>query len=258
MDSAVLMFMELRKSQRCTAPDAAARLITIFAVCILPLVALAEEEMDIGRSSADVLKIGAPFEEAIVLPRSPFPGITGYATGEVGVHSTILDDPTNDFFQLAAAADLRLILMAKDPGIEVWNDHGSAYMEIGESFYVGQPAFDTHPIWNIVSGLPGSNYTLSLKIHDVSGTYADSETFEITFTPAVPPAVSIAMINPTQVSVTVSGSRETQYILQAATSMGSGATWQNVGTNATDAEGTWSHLESVNGPTQRFFRAVLP
>jgi hypothetical protein len=236
----------------------ATRIITVFTFCVISVTAVAEDEVDIGCSSANMLKLAAPFEEAIVLRRSPFPGITGYATGEVGVHSAQIEEPTNDFFLLSGSADLRLILVAKDPGIEVWNDHGSAYMEIGETFYVGQPAFDTHPVWNIVSGVPGQNYTITMRIHDVSGTYTDSEPFEITFTPVAPPSVSIALTNSNEASVTVSGSHGTEYILQAANSNAPAAAWQSVATNTTDSEGIWTHIESVNGQTQRFFRAVLP
>src|SRR5947209_15865818 len=85
--------------------------------------AIAEEEILTGRTAADRLKVEIGFDQPMALPRSIFPGISGYATGELGLHSTILDDPDKDFFQLSTAADFRFILLAKDPGVEVWNDH---------------------------------------------------------------------------------------------------------------------------------------
>src|SRR5471030_2293146 len=86
---------------------------------------LAEEEVLAGRSAAGQLKVDVDFTQPLVLAASVFPGISGYATGELGFHSTILDDAANDFFQLSTAADFRFILLAKDPGMEVWNDTGS-------------------------------------------------------------------------------------------------------------------------------------
>ena len=118
--------------------------------------ASAEEEITVGRSAAGQLKVQIDFEQPFSLAASIFPGISGYATGEMGVHSTLLDDPANDFFQLSTAADFRFVLLAKDPGMEVWNDNGSAYLGIGESYFIGVAPFDNHPIWNIVNGTPGN------------------------------------------------------------------------------------------------------
>jgi hypothetical protein len=143
----------------------------------------AEEEILVGRSAAGQLKVDVGFTQPLGLAASIFPGISGYATGELGIHSTILDDQTNDFFQLSTAADFRFILLAKDPGAEVWNDRGSGYMGIRELFFVGQAPFDTHPIWNIVNGTPGNVYSLTLKLHDLNGVYSDSAPFILSFTP---------------------------------------------------------------------------
>src|SRR5450631_3565155 len=79
--------------------------------------ALAHEETVIlvGRSAAEELAVDSDFDQPVELPASIFPGISGYATGELGIHSTVFDDPTNDFFQLSLFADFRFILLAKDP-----------------------------------------------------------------------------------------------------------------------------------------------
>ena len=145
--------------------------------------AFAEEEIMVGRSAAGQLKVQLDFIQPLPLEASIFPGISGYATGEVGVHSTSLDDPTNDFFQLSTAGDFRFVLLAKDPGMEVWNDTGSGYLGINGAFFIGPAPFDTHPIWNIVNGTPGNAYSLTLKLSDLNGVHLESAPFALSFTP---------------------------------------------------------------------------
>jgi hypothetical protein len=159
-------------------------LILATVVGLRELPASAEEEILAGRSAAGQLKVNIDFIQPLVLEASVFPGISGYATGELGFHSTILDDAANDFFQLSTAADFRFILLAKDPGMEVWNDTGSGYMNTNDVFFIGPAPFDTHPIWNIVNGTPGNSYSLTLKLHDMNGVYPDSGPFVLSFTPA--------------------------------------------------------------------------
>ena len=137
-----------------------------------------------GHNAAGQLQVRIEFEQPFELPVSVFPGISGFATGEMGLHSTILDEPANDFFQLSPAADFRFILLAEDPGMEVWNDHGSAFMTNGESFFIGQAPFDTHPVWNLVTWTSGPSYSLTLKIIDLNGIYTDSAPFTLSFTAA--------------------------------------------------------------------------
>ena len=144
---------------------------------------LAEEDVLFGSTASGQLKGLVEFTPPLELPVSVFPGIPGYATGAVGFHSNILDEPDNDFFQLSTAADFCFILLAKDAGMEVLNDHGSGYMTNGETFYIGPPPFDTHPVWDLVSGTPGKAYSLTLKIHDFNGVYPDSDAFVMSFTP---------------------------------------------------------------------------
>ena len=142
-----------------------------------------ELEIHVGRTAAQELKVETDFTQPVELEASIFPGISGYASGELAFHSIAFDEPTNDFFQLSPAADLRLVLTAKDPGMEVWNDTGSGYMATNETYYIGQPPFDNHPIWNIVNGTPGNAYSLTLKLRDVNNVYPDSDPFVLSFTP---------------------------------------------------------------------------
>jgi hypothetical protein len=158
-------------------------LVTIAAWGTFPALAQEEEEILVGRSAAGDLRVHMDFAQPVELPASIFPGISDYAFAELSFHSTILDDPANDFFQLSTAAGFRFVLLAKDPGMEVWNDTGSGYMATNETYFIGVSPFDNHPIWNIVNGTPGNTYSLSLKLRDVNGIYSDSAPFVLSFTP---------------------------------------------------------------------------
>jgi hypothetical protein len=217
----------------------------------------AEKEILVGRTAAGQLKIRIEFD-VLGLPVSPFPGISGYATGEVGFHSTILDEPTNDFFQLSPAADFRFILQHKDPGIEVWNDHGSGYMTNGESFYVGPPVFDTHPVWNIVSGTPGNTYSITLFVRDLNGVYPDSDPFTLRFTPVAPAVLSIQNNSNNTVTVSFRGTPGLDYVVQVASALGPNTLWTNLSTNNAGDTGIWTLTEATTGHAARFYRAITP
>ena len=142
-----------------------------------------EQVLLVGRTAAGELHVHMDFNQPVELPVSIFPGIPGYAFGELAFHSTILDEPAEDLFQLSTAADFRFVLLAKDAGMEVWNDTGSGYMATNDTFFIGPSPFDTHPIWNIVNGTPGNTYSLTLMLHDLNNVYADSDPFVLSFTP---------------------------------------------------------------------------
>ncbi len=182
----------------------------------------------------------------------------GYATGEVGFHSTPDDDPAADFYQLSMAGDFRLILQAKDPGMEIWNDHGSAFMTNGESFYVGTAPFDTHPIWNIVSGTAGNAYSLTFIVRDLNGIYSDTAPFQLSFTPVAPAILRIQDNHNRTVTITFQGTRGLDYVVQVASTIGPGAHWTTISTNNAGDTGTWSITESTFGRAARFYRAITP
>jgi hypothetical protein len=233
------------------------RLLT-FAIVFVGRFARAENEIDVGHSAAGQLKVEISFELPLGLPVSPFPGMPGYATGEVGFHSTAADNPAQDFYQLSTSSDFRLVLQSKDPGMEVWNDHGTAFMTNGESFFVGTAPFDTHPIWNIVSGTPGNSYSLTFIVRDLNGIYSNSAPFTLSFTPVAPALLSIQDNHNNTVTVTFQGTRGLDYVVQVSSTVGPGARWTNISTNNAGDSGTWSLTESTLHRTGRFYRALTP
>jgi len=223
---------------------------TVVALCVSQALAHDEVVLLVGRSAAGEVIVDSDFHQPVELPVSIFPGIPGYATGELAFHSTILDDPTNDFFQLSTDADFRLILLAKDPGMELWN--GSGYMAIGESYYIGSSPFDSHPIWNIVNGTPGDAYSLTLRLHDLNGVYPDSEPFELSFTPIhVRHPINITQVDPRHATL-IWTTNAVGWELQSATNLAA-VNWDTV-TNVPVVAGTNFSLSISTAEAQEFFR----
>jgi hypothetical protein len=214
--------------------------------------ASAEEEITVGRSTAGQLKVLLDFAQPLSLEVSIFPGISGYATGELGIHSTLLDNPTNDLFQLSTAADFRFVLLAKDPGMEVWNDTGSGYMGTNDTFFIGPAPFDTHPIWNLVNGTPGNAYSLTLKLHDLNGVYLESAPFVLSFTPVqVLYRINIKQVDPLHATLSWT-TNAVGWELQSAAAVAA-ANWDTV-TNVPGIAGTNFSLGITTADTQQFFR----
>ena len=231
-------------------------LLTLLYALATPQARAEENAIHVGRSAAGQLKFAVDFSLPFALLPSVFPGKPGYLTGDLGIHAADEEDGTNDFFLLTNTCDLRFILTAKTPGMEVWNDTGSGYMAAGENFFIGQPFFDTHPLWNIVAGTPGSSYSVTLKLHDVNGVYADSEPFEFSFTPVdFRPILKLARAASQQVTLTWP-LEANGWILESANSL-AGSTWNTV-TNNPGLDGTNFTLNLPATRPQQFFRLRTP
>ncbi|MSU57424.1 MAG: hypothetical protein EXS35_04465 [Pedosphaera sp.] len=218
--------------------------------------ASAEEEIMIGRSAGGQLKVQLDIAQPLPLEASVFPGISGYATGAVGIHSAVYDDPTNDFFQLSTAADFRFVLVAKDPGMEVWNDTGSGFMATNDMFFIGPAPFDTHPIWNIVNGTPGNAYSLTIKVRDVNGVYPESGPFVLSFTPVqVRYRLDLKPVD-TQHATLLWATNAVGWQLQSATTV-TAANWESV-INVPGFTGTNFALSITTAGTAQFFRLRQP
>lgn len=151
-------------------------------------VARGHEELIIGRTAANQLKIHFHAKLPVDMPVSVFPGFPGWVAVEQGFESTSLDEPDEDFFQLDQNSDIEFVLVSQDPGIRISNDTGNGYTPVGGTFHFGQPFFDFHPIWNIFDGAPGSEYSIVLFVRDRAAISSDSEEVIVTFTPVRPAA----------------------------------------------------------------------
>ena len=219
-----------------------------------PVSAHEESEVIVSRTAAGQLKVDIDFAQPLELDASIFPGISGYATGLLGVHSTILDDTNNDSFKLSTEADFRFILLAKDPGMEisVYVTNHFDFMNIGESFYIGAAPFDTHPIWNLAHGTPGSAYSLTLKIRDVNGVYPDSAPFTLSFTPAPIYQIQIKPENFHHATLLWPTNAADDWMLESAGSI-TATNWITV-TNTPSISGTNFSLSIETISAQQFFR----
>ena len=119
------------------------------------------------------------------LPVSRFPGMPGYADAMPGISSLFQATPEKGHFPPDPQSKIVFVFEGADEGMAVWNDHGSALMRAGETFNLGNPFFDSHPIWNVVNGTPGARYAIRLRLRDLTGRYHDSEIFSPTFAPVV-------------------------------------------------------------------------
>src|SRR5258707_7545305 len=84
---------------RCTPGRSLACWLMMVIIALNASFAWAEDEILVGHSAAGQLKVEVGFDQPLGLEVSVFPGISGYATGEVGFHSAPFDEPINDFFQ---------------------------------------------------------------------------------------------------------------------------------------------------------------
>lgn len=227
--------------------------LTVGAITFLVAISgVAHEEAVIlvGRNAAGELVVDSDFEQPVELPVSIFPSTPGFATGELAFHSTILDEPINDFFQLSTAADFQFILLAKDTGMEIWN--GSAFMQINEAYPMGPSPFDAHPIWNIVNGTPGNSYSVTLKLRDTNGIYPDSDSFVVGFTPALPEfRLSLTPLSAQQVALTWS-TNAVGWNLEKASSLTT-TNWSTI-TNVPSVIGTNFTLSLATTNIQQYFR----
>jgi hypothetical protein len=216
-----------------------------------------EEDVLLGQNSAGQLQVRIESTQPLELPPSIFPGISGYATGLLGFHSAALDEPTNDFFQLSTEADFRFVLLTNDPDMEVWNDHGSAFMTNGQMFFVGQAPFDTHPVWNLLAGSPGVAYSLTLQFRDLNGIYPDSAPFTLSFTVAPNPGPYALAINPASQGVNLTWpTNAAGWILESNSDIVNGS-WSAV-TNSPDVAETNYSLSLPAVASQQFFRLRRP
>jgi hypothetical protein len=166
----------------------------LFAIASVSVSAMAQSagaggmhgEIGVGRTSAGQLVAHMHFDQPVVIPRSVFPNITGFATSLVGFENVPLDDPGEDVLMLAANCDISVRLTSADPGAVIYS--GLSPLAVGESMVFGPPFFDFHPIFNIPSpaATPGQAFAFRFVLHDAAGVYADSDEFTLAITASCP------------------------------------------------------------------------
>lgn len=144
------------------------------------------EEVQVGRDSLGRLHMHTHAHMPFILPESPFPGIHGYAHAEVALASLPSDHPHIDLFMLPQTVDIRAVLVAQSPGMQVYG--GLDPLPIGSELVLGAPVIHYMPIWNITATTPGEVKTISFFFRDASGQFTDSDVFSITFTAVPSPA----------------------------------------------------------------------
>ncbi len=172
----------------------ALRAAVVAACATLLSSAAVAHELQVGRTSDNQLALHMDGGPPFFLPQSQFRGFDGYAAAEPGFVSNEDVDPDNNFFPLLAGVDLEFELVAAEPHIQVWNDTGSAPMIVGERYTIGGQLFHNHPIWHSPDGTPNVEYTLQIRLVDLSGQLSDSPVYSIGFIPTPEPAAGLLLV----------------------------------------------------------------
>jgi hypothetical protein len=130
-------------------------------------------------------KLVAKFDAAKPYPltASMLTWIEGYAGAIPGVSSLFDPAPAEGLFPPDPKSNLVLVFHGADEGAAVWNDRGTDLMRPGETFGLGAPFFDTHPIWNLAKGAPNKPHAIRMQLRDKAGIHKDSDVFAPTFSP---------------------------------------------------------------------------
>lgn len=148
-----------------------------------PAAAQVHPELVVGCDAAQKLVVKFDAEKAYPLPASRFDGIDGYADAMPGFMSLFVARAGEDFFPADPQSNIEFVLVAADAGIAVLNDHGTGPMSVNQTFTLGHPPFDSHPVWNIATGATGRRYQLKMQLRDTTGRYQPSDVFAPAFAP---------------------------------------------------------------------------
>src|SRR5262245_27794386 len=130
-------------------------------------------------------KLVAKFDSAKPYPlsASSLTWIDGYAGAIPGVSSLFEPSPADGLFPPSPKSNLVLVFLGADEGAGVWNDRATDLMRPNETFALGPPFFDTHPIWNLAKGAAAKPHAIRMQLRDKAGIHKDSEIFAPTFAP---------------------------------------------------------------------------
>jgi hypothetical protein len=144
--------------------------------------ASAHDMMYVGQNSAGKLTIFIdPFMMPNMMVQSPYVEFDGWLQTELGMETIGEPVPEYNLYPISPLSDIRLKLVGADAGIVLQQDGFAGPLAIGDSYYLGNPYFHHHPIWNITEPEIGKLYRLTFVLHDLTGMYPDSAPFTITF-----------------------------------------------------------------------------
>ncbi len=146
-------------------------------------VAQAHPEFKVGRNAAGKLGVQYEAEKPYPLPASRLDGIPGYADAMPGLFSMFVAKPGDELLPMEPESDIEFVLIGADEGFTVLNDTGTATMRAGETFHIGHPPFDTHPVWCIAADAAKKSYQLKIQVRDRAGRYQPSEVLTASFAP---------------------------------------------------------------------------
>lgn len=149
---------------------------------VVSCAAHAHDMMYVGQTSTGRLTI---YIDPAIVPnmmyQSIYPEFGGWVQTEFGIETIGGPIPEYNLYPISPLADVRLVLVSGDPGIVLQKDEFQGPLLVGESYYLGNPYFHQHPIWNITEPEIGKIYKLTFILHDLNGVYTDSAPFTITF-----------------------------------------------------------------------------
>lgn len=157
-----------------------------------------DEDFVVGVSSSGVLGIEGDFDEHFELPAFDNGTFVGWLGDEPGLTNLDEDEPGEDFYMLAAGADIQFELVGTDPAMKVYDPFFNL-LSPGGSFALGGNAFDEHPFWHIDSDdaafNPGqTEWNVQFKVVDTGTTgYSDSPIYTATFTNIPAPGTALVL-----------------------------------------------------------------
>jgi hypothetical protein len=154
----------------------------------------------VGRTSSNQLAVEFDTAEAYELPPvAVIPG-DGWGSEEPGYMALDVDEPLEDFFTLALAAEISIELVSVDPALQVLDFPFFAPLLVNPGDQWAMPAgndFDEHPYWFVDDpdySEEGQVYAFTFKVVDLSGTYADSANYTAQFTPVPEPHTAVLLM----------------------------------------------------------------
>jgi len=119
-----------------------------------------EEVILVGRTTTGELVVDSDFAQPVDFRLPCFRGSPVTRPARWGCTPQFLTIRSTTFSSWSTAADFQFILLAKDPGMEVWNYKWLRLWLYGNERRLSHRPVPvhTHPVWNIVKGTPGNAY----------------------------------------------------------------------------------------------------